>query len=166
MSLPPILNRALKAAYDGANEIIHFSKRIDNVKVINKGINDITTNIEPFIEEKVFESLKKYYPEFNFFGEESGTDGIEKSDSYWLLDPLDGTRNFIHQYPHYSLSLACVCEGKVVCAVIIDPVRNEVFCAGKDTGALLNNRRIRASKKEGLSNALLSNSSHFNKKQS
>ena len=60
MSLPPILNRALKAAYDGANEIIHFSKRIDNVKVINKGINDITTNIEPFIEEKVFESLRKY----------------------------------------------------------------------------------------------------------
>ena len=166
MSLPPILNRALKSAYDGANEIIHFSKRIDNVKVINKGINDVTTNIEPFIEEKVFESLKKYYPEFDFFGEESGTDGIEKSDSYWLLDPLDGTRNFIHQYPHYSLSLACVCEGKVVCAVIIDPVRNEVFCAGKDTGALLNNRRIRASKKEGLSNALLSNSSHFNKKHS
>ena len=66
MSLPPILNRALKAAYEGANEIIHFSKRIDNLKVIKKGENDFTTNLDKQVEEIVFENLKQYYPDFGF----------------------------------------------------------------------------------------------------
>ena len=75
MSLPPILNRALKAAYEGANEIIHFSKRIDNLKVIKKGSNDFTTNLDQYVEQKVFENLQRYYPDFGYFGEETGTDG-------------------------------------------------------------------------------------------
>ena len=100
MSLPPILNRALKASYEGANEIIHFSKRIDNLEVISKGKNDITTNLDKQVEEKVFDYLKQYYPDFGYFGEESGIDGLENKDQYWILDPLDGTRNFVHQYPH------------------------------------------------------------------
>ena len=162
MSLPPILNRALKASYEGANEIIHFSKRIDNLEVISKGKNDITTNLDKQVEEKVFDYLKQYYPDFGYFGEESGIDGLENKDQYWILDPLDGTRNFVHQYPHYALSLACVSEGKVICAVIIDPVRDEVFCAGEGTGALLNNKRIRASKKITLTNAMLANVGHIN----
>ena len=153
MSLPPILNRALNAAYEGANEIIQFSKRIDNLKVIKKGTNDFSTNLDQYVEQKVFENLQRHYPDFGYFGEETGTDGIDEIDSYWVLDPIDGTRNFIYQYPHYTLSLACVKEQKVVCAVIIDPVRNDVFCAGEDTGALLNNKRIRASSKSSLNNS-------------
>ena len=165
MSLPPILNRALNAAYEGANEIIQFSKRIDNLKVIKKGTNDFSTNLDQYVEQKVFENLQRHYPDFGYFGEETGTDGIDEIDSYWVLDPIDGTRNFIYQYPHYALSLACVKEQKVVCAVIIDPVRNDVFCAGEDTGALLNNKRIRASAKSTLNNALLSSTGHSNKDQ-
>ena len=165
MSLPPILNRALNAAYEGANEIIQFSKRIDNLKVIKKGENDFTTNLDQYVEEKVFENLKQYYPDFGYLGEETGTDGIDDKECTWILDPIDGTRNYIYQYPHYALSLACVREGKVICAVIIDPVRDHVFCAGEGTGALLNNKRIRASNKTQLSNALLSSTGHTNNDQ-
>ncbi len=165
MSLPPILNRALKAAYEGANEIIHFSKRIDNLEVISKGNNDITTNLDKKVEEKVFDYLKTYYPDFGYFGEESGIEGINDKDQYWVLDPLDGTRNFAYQYPHYALSLACISEGKVICAVIIDPVRDDVFCAGEGTGSLLNNKRIRSSNKKTLTNAMLTNVGHTNQNQ-
>lgn len=165
MSLPPILNRALKAAYEGANEIIHFSKQIDNLKIIEKGDNDFTTNLDKYAEIKVFDYLKQYYPNFGYFGEESPDGSIEEKELTWILDPLDGTRNFIHGYPHYALSLACYGEGKVICGVIIDPVRNEVFCAGEDTGALLNNKRIRCSKKTSLNNAFLSNVGHRNEDQ-
>ena len=165
MSLHPILNRALNAAYEGANEIIQFSKRIDNLIVIKKGTNDFTTNLDQYVEQKVFENLQKYYPDFGYFGEETGTVGIDKKECSWVLDPIDGTRNFIYQYPQYALSLACLKEDKVVCAVIIDPVRNDVFCAGEDTGALLNNKRIRASSKSSLNNALLSSTGHSNEDQ-
>ena len=165
MSLPPILNRALNAAYEGANEIIQFSKRIDNLKVIKKGRNDFTTNLDQYVEEKVFENLKQYYPDFGYLGEETGTNEMDDKECTWILDPIDGTRNYIYQYPHYALSLACLKEGKVICAVIIDPVRDHVFCAGEDTGALLNNKRIRASNKTQLSNALLSSTGHTNDDQ-
>ena len=100
MSLPPILNRALKAAYEGANEIIHFSKQIDNLKIIEKGDNDFTTNLDKYAEIKVFDYLKQYYPNFGYFGEESPDESIEEKELTWILDPLDGTRNFIHDYPH------------------------------------------------------------------
>ena len=96
MSLPPILNRALKAAYEGANEIIHFSKQIDNLKIIEKGDNDFTTNLDKYAEIKVFDYLKQYYPNFGYFGEESPDGSIEEKELTWILDPLDGTRNFIH----------------------------------------------------------------------
>ena len=71
---------------------------------------------------------------------------IDENVSTWVLDPIDGTRNYVYQYPHYALSLACFSEGKVICAVIIDPCRDDVFCAGEGTGALLNNKRIDAIK--------------------
>ena len=135
MSLPPILNRALKASYEGANEIIHFSKRIDNLEVIKKDGNDLTTNLDKLVEDKVFENLKKYYPDFHYYGEETNTLEIDENASTWVLDPIDGTRNYVYQYPHYALSLACFSEGKVICAVIIDPCRDDVFCAGEGTGA-------------------------------
>ena len=165
MSLPPILNRALKAAYEGANEIIHFSKRIDNLEVTKKGENDVTTNLDKYVENIVFDNLKQHYPDFGYFGEESGLDGIDEKESSWVLDPIDGTRNFVHGYPHYALSLACFSEGKVTCAVIIDPLRDETFCAGEGTGSLLNNKRIRANKKNTLKNAFLSSVGHSNPEQ-
>ena len=97
MSLPPILNRALNAAYEGANEIIQFSKRIDNLKVIKKARNDFTTNLDQYVEEKVFENLKQYYPDFGYLGEETGTNEMDDKECTWILDPIDGTRNYIYQ---------------------------------------------------------------------
>ena len=165
MPLPPILNRALKASYEGANEIIHFSKRIDNLEVIKKEGNDLTTNLDKIVEDKVFENLKQYYPDFDYFGEESSTQKLNEDKSTWVLDPIDGTRNYVYQYPHYALSLACFSEGKVICAVIIDPNRDDVFCAGEGTGALLNNKRIRCNKKQNLQNSMLSNVGHSSDEQ-
>lgn len=165
MSLPPILNRALKASYEGANEIIHFSKRIDNLEVIKKDGNDLTTNLDKLVEDKVFENLKKYYPDFHYYGEETNTLEIDENVPTWVLDPIDGTRNYVYQYPHYALSLACFSEGKVICAVIIDPCRDDVFCAGEGTGALLNNKRIRCNKKQNLQHSMLANVGHSSNEQ-
>ena len=88
MSLPPILNRALNAAYEGANEIIQFSKRIDNLKVVKKGTNDFTTNLDQYVEQKLFENLQRYYPDFGYLGEETGTDEIDNKEFSWVLDPI------------------------------------------------------------------------------
>ncbi len=148
MSLPPILNRALKAAYIGANEIIHSSKRIQNIQITKKEGNDITTNIDLLVQEKVFDELQKHYPDFSYLGEESNEHISQEEENIWILDPIDGTKNFAKQYPHYALSLACLKNKEVICAVVIDPVRDEVFCAAEGTGALLNNRRIRHSNKK------------------
>ncbi len=163
MSLPPILNRALKAAYIGANEIIHSSKRIQNIQITKKEGNDITTNIDLLVQEKVFDELQKHYPDFSYLGEESNEHISQEEENIWILDPIDGTKNFAKQYPHYALSLACLKNKEVICAVVIDPVRDEVFCAAEGTGALLNNRRIRHSNKKTLQNAFLSNVGHKEK---
>lgn len=165
MSLPPILNRALNAAYEGANEIIHFSKRIDNLEVIKKEGNDLTTNLDQIVESKVFDSLKTHYPDFDYYGEETNVKNIDANKSTWVLDPIDGTRNFVYQYPHFALSLACFSEGRVICAVIIDPSRDDVFCSGDGTGSLLNNKRIRVSNAKTLQHSMLSNVGHSSDKQ-
>jgi len=122
------------------------------------------TEVDQRVEAMVFKKIKEYYPNDNFLGEESGHE-INTSDTTWILDPIDGTTNFIHGYPQYCISLACVVNEQTQHAVIIDPTRREEFSASKGKGAELNGERIRVSKRNGLKDSLIGNTSHVNATQ-
>jgi len=164
MSKPALLNVALIAANLGAHELEFAVKKVHKLDVMKKGPTDYVTEVDLKIEEMVFEEIKKYYPEDNFIGEETGHE-VNNSDTTWVLDPIDGTTNFIHGYPQYCISLACVVNGHAQHAVIIDPTRREEFSASRGKGAELNGERIRVSKRMNLKDSLLANTSHSNETQ-
>ena len=164
MSKPALLNVALIAANIGAAELEFAVKKVHALDVMKKGPTDYVTEVDRKVEDIVFEEIKKYYPEDNFLGEESGHE-VNNSDTTWVLDPIDGTTNFIHGYPQYCISLACVVNGQTQHAVIIDPTRREEFSASRGKGAELNGERIRVSKRAGIKDALLGNTSHINESQ-
>ena len=164
MSKPALLNVAVIAANVGATELEFAVKKVHKLDVMKKGPTDYVTEVDQRVEAMVFEKIKEYYPDDNFLGEESGHE-INTSDTTWILDPIDGTTNFIHGYPQYCISLACVVNGQTQHAVIIDPTRREEFSASKGKGAELNGERIRVSKRNGLKDALIGNTSHVNEKQ-
>ena len=137
MSQPALLNVALIAARIGASEIEFGVKKVHSLQIQKKGPTDYVTEMDQKIESKVFAEIKKYYPEHNFLGEEFGHE-VNNSNTTWILDPIDGTTNFIHGYPHYCISLACKVDNKLEHAVIIDPARREEFTASKGKGAQLN----------------------------
>ena len=164
MSKPALLNVALIAANIGAAELEFAVKKVHVLDVMKKGPTDYVTEVDRKVEDIVFEEIKKYYPEDNFLGEESGHE-VNNSDTTWVLDPIDGTTNFIHGYPQYCISLACVVKEQTQHAVIIDPTRREEFSASRGKGAELNGERIRVSKRKNLTDALLGNTSHINESQ-
>ena len=164
MSKPALLNVAIIAANVGATELEFAVKKVHKLDVMKKGPTDYVTEVDQRVEAMVFEKIKEYYPDDNFLGEESGHE-INTSDTTWILDPIDGTTNFIHGYPQYCISLACVVNGQTQHAVIIDPTRREEFSASKGKGAELNGERIRVSKRNGLKDALIGNTSHVNETQ-
>jgi myo-inositol-1(or 4)-monophosphatase len=164
MSNPALLNIAILAANLGATELEFAVKKVQKLDVMKKGPTDYVTEVDQKVEQLVFEEIKKYYPEDNFLGEESGHE-INNSNTTWVLDPIDGTTNFIHGYPQYCISLACVVDNKTKHAVIIDPTRREEFSASKGKGAVLNGERIRVSKRANLKDALVGNTSHVKESQ-
>ena len=164
MSKPALLNVAILAAKVGAAELEFAVKKVHKLDVIKKGPTDYVTEVDKKVESLVFEEIKKYYPEDNFLGEESGHE-VNTSNTTWILDPIDGTTNFIHGYPQYCISLACVVADQTQHAVIIDPTRREEFSASRGKGAELNGERIRVSKRSSLKDALVGNTSHVNESQ-
>ena len=164
MSKPALLNIAILAANIGASELEFAVKKVQKLSIVKKGPMDYVTEVDQKVEKLVFDEIRKYYPEDNFLGEESGHE-INNSETTWVLDPIDGTTNFIHGYPQYCISLACVINGQTKHAVIIDPTRREEFSASKGKGAQLNGERIRVSKRSNLKDALLGNTSHTSESQ-
>ena len=159
MSKPALMNVALIAARLGSRELEFAAKKVHAMKVSKKGPTDYVSEADRKIEQLVFEEIKKFYPEHNFLGEEFGHE-INNSNITWILDPIDGTTNFIHGYPQYCLSLACKEDDVITHAVIIDPTRREEFTASKGGGAELNGEKMRASSAQNLTDALIANSSH------
>ena len=164
MSKPALLNVAIIAANVGATELEFAVKKVHKLDVMKKGPTDYVTEVDQRVETMVFDKIKEYYPNDNFLGEESGHE-INTSDTTWILDPIDGTTNFIHGYPQYCISLACVVNGQTHHAVIIDPTRREEFSASKGKGAELNGERIRVSNRNGLKDSLIGNTSHVHATQ-
>ena len=160
--MEPKVNIALEAARAGCKELLSYAYRLDQLEIKEKGPSNFVTQLDRKVESIIIDSLKSIYPKHTYVSEEVGRiEGSGKDvESMWVIDPLDGTTNFIHGFPYYAISIAYVEKGKTLHALIIDVPRQDEFTASFGRGAYLNNRRIRVSKAKDLSGTLLSNSSH------
>ena len=149
----PMLNIAVKAARRAGSMITRASEDIGSLTINDKSYNDFVTEVDIASERIIIDILKEAYPSHSFLGEESGLSN--DSDNVWIIDPLDGTTNFLHNYPQYAVSIALVQKGEITQAVVYDPNRNDLFTATKGQGAYLNDRRIRVSKKTKLKDSLI-----------
>lgn len=149
----PTLNIAVKAARRAASVINRASTQLDLLTVQSKSPNDFVTEVDRAAELAIIEVLRDAYPEHAILAEESGRSG--DSEYCWIIDPLDGTTNFIHGFPQYAISIALARNNVLEQAVVYDPVRNEMFTASKGGGAFLNDRRIRVSRRIKLMDSLI-----------
>jgi len=156
-NLHPMLNVAIKAARAAGAIINRAALDIESVRVSQKQINDFVTDVDHAAEAIIIETLLTAYPGHGILAEETGSEhGAQDSEFVWIIDPLDGTTNFIHGFPVYCVSIALAVRGKVEQAVVYDPSRNDLFTATKGRGAYMNERRIRVSKRTRLEESLIS----------
>ncbi len=149
----PMLNTAVRAARRGATVIQRASNNIEFLTPEKKGHNDFVTEVDRAAEQAIIETILDAYPTHAIQAEESGSRG--DSEYVWVIDPLDGTTNFLHGFPQYAVSIALMHRGIVTQAVVYDPCRNDLFTATRGVGAFLNDRRIRVSKARELSDSLI-----------
>ncbi len=152
--MQPMATIALRAARAAGDLIQRASSRIDRVQIDTKGQHDFVTEIDHASEKLIIEQLRRAYPDHSFIGEESGTLVGRDPDSEWIIDPLDGTTNFIHGIPHYAVSIAFRHGGRLQHGVIYDPAKGEEFTASRGHGAFLNGKRIRVSGRLNAAGAL------------
>lgn len=153
--MEPMINIALRAARKAGENIVRASDDLHRFEVKAKGVNNFVTEVDLNAEREIIYHLQKAYPDHAILGEESGLIGNENAEYRWVIDPLDGTTNFVRGIPHYAVSIACLYRGKVEHAVIVDPVRREEFTASRGRGAQLNGHRLRVSDLASLDGALL-----------
>ena len=152
----PMLNTAVKAARKAAAIINRASLDLDLINVSTKGRRDFVTEVDRAAEAVIIETLSTAYPQHAFLAEESGASATAKDAEYtWIIDPLDGTTNFIHGFPQYAVSIGLRHRGQLSQAVVYDPTRNELFTATRGRGAFLNDRRIRVSRRDHLRDCLV-----------
>ncbi|AUL47998.1 inositol monophosphatase [Bordetella trematum] len=151
----PMLNTAIKAARRAGTIINRASLDPDRLTVARKGPRDYVTEVDRAAEEAVVEVLRTAYPDHAVLGEEFGLQGPDQAEFQWIIDPLDGTTNFIHGLPNYAVSIALTQRGLVTQAVVYDPSRNELFTASRGGGTFLNDRRMRVSGRVRYHEALL-----------
>ena len=151
--MKPMLNIAIRAARAAGDVIIRQIDYVQDFPVSQKSRNDFVTEVDKQAERVIIEILHKSYPDHAILAEESGRQG--DSPFLWIIDPLDGTTNYLRGFPHYAISIALQHRGKLDQAVVYDPLRQELFTASRGEGALLNNKRLRVSKQKYLEGALL-----------
>ncbi len=149
----PMLNIAVKAARAAGKVINYGSQNLDRLTVHSKRENDFVSEIDQKAEHAIIDILRDAFPNHAILAEESGVSG--ESEYQWVIDPLDGTTNFLHGFPQYAVSIALLHRGQLSQAVIYDPVRNDLYTASRGRGAFLNERRIRVSKRDKLQDALI-----------
>jgi myo-inositol-1(or 4)-monophosphatase len=152
-----MLNVAIKAARAAGSIINRAALDVEAVRISQKQVNDFVTEVDHASEQAIIDTLLGAYPDHGFLAEESGSErGNPKADHIWIIDPLDGTTNFIHGFPVYCVSIALQVRGRIEQAVVYDPTRNDLFTATRGRGAFLNERRIRVAKRTRLSECLIS----------
>ena len=153
--MQPMASMALRAARNAGRIIARAVDRIDVIKVEEKQKNDLVSDIDRAAEAAIIEELHKTYPGHSIIGEESGK-AIDGDEDYtWIIDPLDGTTNFLHGIPHFAVSIGCVHRGRLEHAVVLDPLRDESFVASRGHGAQLNEKRIRVTRRDRLDGAVV-----------
>ena len=152
-----MINTAVKAARRAAAIINRASFDIDRLQVTEKKHNDYVTEVDQAAEQAIIDVLKNAYPDHAILAEESGASANlhDENENVWIIDPLDGTTNFIHGFPQYCVSIALQQRGKITQAVIYDPTRNDLFTATKGAGAYLNDKRLRVTKRDKIADALI-----------
>lgn len=148
-----ILNIAVRAARAAGNLILRHVDRTDALRVARKGWNDFVTEVDHAAEREILRTIHRAYPEHAVLAEESGGQG--RGEFLWIIDPLDGTTNFLHGFPVFAVSIGVQRRGTLEYAVVYDPLRNELFTATRGSGATLNDRRIRVSNRTELAGTLL-----------
>lgn len=155
-TLHPMLNIAVKAARTAGSIINRAALDLEVLKIGRKGPNDFVSEVDRNAEAAIIQTLLEAYPGHGILAEESGREhGARDSEYVWIIDPLDGTTNFLHGFPVYAVSIALAVRGQVQQAVVYDPTRNDLFMASKGRGAFLNDRRLRVSKRVRLSDSLV-----------
>ena len=151
----PMLNIGIRAARAAGKVITQNMDRVDTLNVSRKAHNDFVSDVDRMAEAAVIAVLRKAYPDHAILGEESGAHGAAEAEFQWIVDPLDGTINFLHGFPHFNVSIALRHKGRLDQAVIYNPVSQELFTASRGAGAWLNNKRIRVSRENYLENTLI-----------
>ncbi|WP_107688239.1 inositol monophosphatase family protein [Neisseria wadsworthii] len=151
----PILNTALKAARKAGSMMTRASNNLSNIKIDSKAFNDFVSDIDRESERILIETLKEAYPHHKITTEETGAHGNAKAEYEWIIDPLDGTTNYLHGHPQYAVSMALLHKGQLQEALVFSPERNDLYMASRGQGALLNDRRIRVSSRIDLNQCLI-----------
>ncbi len=154
--LHPMLNVAIKAARYAGSVINRAALDIESVRISQKQVNDFVTEVDLQAEEIIIKTLLEAYPDHAIWAEESGrARGNKHSDHVWIIDPIDGTTNFIHGFPFYCVSIALMVNNRIEQAVVFDPTRNDLFTSTRGRGAYMNDRRLRVSKRTTLKDSLV-----------
>ena len=153
-SISPILNIMIKACEKASKVIIRDFGEVENLQVKKKGPKDFVTKTDKRVEKILIEELKKSKKNYSFISEEAGIINNSDENNIWIIDPIDGTTNFLHGIPHFAISIALKSNNEITSGLIFDPIKNEMFYAEKNSGSFFNNRRIRVSKKDDLQDCL------------
>ena len=153
-TISPILNIMIKACEKASKVIIRDFGEVENLQVKKKGPKDFVTKTDKRVEQILIEELEKSKKNYSFISEEIGVIKKSDTDNYWIIDPIDGTTNFLHGIPHFAISVALKNKNEIKTGLIFDPIKNEIFYAEKNVGSFFNNRRIRVSKKNDLEDCL------------
>ena len=156
ISISANLNIMIKAAEKASKSIIRDFGEIEKLQVSKKGPHDFVTKTDKQVEKILIEELSKTKKNYSFLTEETGTIKNKDKENIWIIDPIDGTTNFLHGIPHFAISIAHQFKNQIISGLIFDPIKDEMFFAEKDKGAFLNNRRLRVSKKTSLDECLFS----------
>jgi len=151
--MQPMTNIAVRAARSAGKILMRYFDRLETLTIVDKGRNDFVSEVDRAAEQEIIAVLRKAYPAHGILAEETGRhDG---NDFQWIIDPLDGTTNYLHGFPQFSISIAMQHRGQLQSAVVYDPLRDEMFTASRGNGALLNGRRLRVSEQKTLAGALI-----------
>ena len=159
----PHVTIAARAARSAGNVILRYMNRIDGLNVVEKQQMDFVSEVDKLAEAEIIKELRRAYPDHAILAEESGATG--KGPLTWVIDPLDGTHNYLRGIPHFSVSIALLEKGVPIHAVVFDPLRDELYTASKGDGAYINDRRMRVSKRENLGGAMIATGFPFRQRE-
>ncbi len=160
-SISAELNMMIKASEKASKILIRDFGEIENLQVSKKGPNDFVTNSDRKVEKIIIDELTKFKKKYSIISEEAGILIKDDNENIWIIDPIDGTNNFLHGIPHFCISIALQSKNEIVSGVIFDPIKNEIFYAEKNNGSYYNNHRMKVSKKKNLEDCLFSSDVKF-----